>query len=1026
MIQLLPCPSLSTQQYKQLAGASAISGKPKLTVVRAGGPGSGRTPYGRKYNLPNGFNAGKVREQPYHPSWSEHPDWRRQSYGGVLVNNQGKFLLREPANHYGGYTWTFPKGTVGDAAEHPVDTALREVAEETGRKGRILEPLPGNFKGTTGNNNFYIMRSERHDPSLMDKETWRTRWATYEEARNLLSQSKDPIGRARDLAILDTAHNHLKKYEEEPGITSSIEAAFNEDEPRDEHGKWTSGGGAKEAKIALLKQGWKHIGKTATPGKENLKTGLKNTFTHPTLGKMWVGAKNTFHQTQNQFGNTVIKKVATANLTPLKATFTKPTGPPAGMPQAIKGPKGGVYEWHEGNQSYTHKFNESYQLTPAQAKTQLNNGNYTPVAKGAQSTPPIKDIGVTTPNDRQKEVTDTPKSPTVSTTIIPESMNLKPDQFTYKDSGKGLGGAHDKHIFTDKNGNDWLFKPATTLGGQVSPVMGHADETVSRIAQAIRPGFAIEAKAITMAVPGKGDVFGSIQKMVPSQYLRGNNGQYKDFTGRDLNTTPLNDWEKKFLQQEQVIDWLTSNHDSHGGQFLRLQNTYSGGRSVIGIDKTQAFKYFPNDKLSTDYQPNTDQYGEKSPIYNQMWAAVKSGKSTFDPMDTLPVIKAAEGISKDDYKSILKPYADARFGLTDSPAKTQFYDQAVARKENLRSDFEKFYGQLQNDPKFKFEPPYDPNNILKVNVTSGKKGDYLPDNQPTPNGKDTLQAHVGALLDKYKDTDKEYIPASIKNWQNAYNKTDPTLPENKRWEQAAVGAGLHAELAAKVGLIPADLSQVSAAILQWKGSTGTVGANNIRAAAQDIINDPDKPQLKSRFSAAIQVEHEVTKAKLAKQYGANGSIPMTRKLSNTVATKLKEAAKVAKQTGGVVEYHTMGAEGWSTTNGYSGSVKLSADIPVQNIIHNYHTSGALHNYSSETESFVAFPGKVMKLPHTAISGSIMSNKKNKLVVDGTEDMTHHVNPIENRVDPYKGPTEYVNAKLTKDGLEITSIGKREK
>ena len=1036
MIVLLPRTSLSPSRRLQLHGARDISRKSSFTVV-AGGPGSGRHPYGSKYNLPNGFKPGKVREQAFHPTWSEHPDWRKQSYGGVLVNNQGKFLLREPANHFGGYTWTFPKGTVGDAAEHPVDTALREVAEETGRKGRILEPLPGNFQGSTGNTNFYLMRSEGHDPSLMDKETWQTKWVAYPEARYLLSQSKNPIGRSRDLAILDRAHQHLKQYEVIPGIT----AAFNEDEPRDEHGKWTSGGGAKDAKAALLKQGFKHIGKTATPGKEGLKTGMKPTYVHPTLGKMWVGAKNTFHQTQNQFGNTVIKKVQTAdvpqhvgalkllsqpttyNLYKTAPSEQKSTGPPQGMPQAIKGPKGGVYEWHEGNQSYTHKYNPDFQVSTDKAKLFLNKGTYTPVGKGAASTMPQKDVGVTTTPDRQKEAVTSVKSPSVSTTVIPESMNLKPDQFTYKDSGKGLGGAHDKYVYTDHNGNDWLFKPATTLGGQPSPVMGHADETVSRIAQAIRPGYAIEAKAITMPVPGKGDVFGSIQKMIPSQFLRGKEGQYKDFTGRDLNSSPLQDWEKKSLQQEQVLDWLTSNHDSHGGQFLRTTGTYVGSRSVIGIDKSQAFKYFPNDKLSVDYKPNTEQYGEKQPFYNDMWAAVKSGKAQFDPMDALPAIKAAEGISKEDYKGLLKPYADAKYGATDSAAKTTFLDQAVARKENLRADFEKFYGGLMGEPKFKFEPPYDPNNILKVNVKSGKKGESLPDSEVRPNSKDVIQSAIPSLLSKYQGTGKEHLNTSISNWQSNFYHTDPSIPEKDRYLKAAQGAGLHAELAAKVGLMPKDLQDVSQAISSWKGSTSTQGASNIRAAAQDIINDPDKPELKSRFSAALQVEHEVTKAILAKTHGANGSIPMTRKLSATVADKLKEAAKVAKQIGGVVEYHTMGAEGWSTTNGYSGQVKLSASIPVQNIIHSYEASGGLHNYSSETESFVAFPGKVMKLPHTAISGAVMKNKK-KIVVDGTEDMTHHVNPIENRVKPYKGQETYINVKLTKDGMEVTSVGKR--
>ena len=99
--------------------------------------------------------------------------------------------------------------------------------------------------------------------------------------------------------------------------------------------------------------------------------------------------------------------------------------------------------------------------------------------------------------------------------------------------------------------------------------MAKADEAASKIAQALRPGYAVDAKAVTMTVPGKGDTTGSIQNMVPTQYLRGPNGQFKDFTDRNLDTHPLQMWETKGLQQEQVLDWLISNHDSHGGQFQK-------------------------------------------------------------------------------------------------------------------------------------------------------------------------------------------------------------------------------------------------------------------------------------------------------------------------------------------------------------------------------------------------------------------------------------------------------------------------
>lgn len=582
MIVLLPRPGREPlgQRAKPVL-ACAFLGK-VVSTVSAYSPDQPRDAHGRfgsgGLDLPAGLKRGEAKQQSDHPSWKAHEDWKRQSYGGVLVNENGKFLLREPSNHFDGYHWTFPKGGLDHPEEHPVDVALREVAEETGRKGRVIEPLPGNYRGGTGGNtNFYVMRSYGNHPELMDDETRSTRWATYQQAKQLISRSTNPAGRARDLAILDRAQAHVQKY------AKKIEA-FSPEQPCDESGKWTVGS-IGDAKAILLKKGFTHIGKTVVPGKEHLKYGNKSTYVHPTAGKVWLDIKSTdpfYHQapgggvTKNALGSLpgilpgsksiapsepaiapvtapavsatpdtafVVSKDYTGTsfgypgekivwdrktssfvglqtgeqYSALKvelglkqghldvAESDKKTGPPSGLPEAIKGPKGGVYTWHEGNQAYTHKYNPEYQIAPNKAADLLKKGTYSSVGKTTSTTLPTKDVGVTTsPQERQKETANPEplsSSPAVSTTVIPGSMRLTPEQFSFKDSGKGLGGAHDKYVFADKNGNDWLFKPATTLGGQTSPVMAHADEMASRIAQAVRPGYAIEATTITMPVP---------------------------------------------------------------------------------------------------------------------------------------------------------------------------------------------------------------------------------------------------------------------------------------------------------------------------------------------------------------------------------------------------------------------------------------------------------------------------------------------------------------------------------------------
>ncbi|MDE2100017.1 MAG: NUDIX domain-containing protein [Patescibacteria group bacterium] len=607
------------------------------------------------------------------------------------------------------------------------------------------------------------------------------------------------------------------------------------------------------------------------------------------------------------------------------------------------------------------------------------------------------------------------KPPSTSTTMVPQGNAPSEDQLTFKGNGKalGIGGAHDKYIYTDKNGNEWMFKPATTLGGQPSPLMAHADEVTSRIAMALRPGYSVEAHAVTMNVPGQGKMLGSIQKMIPNNVLRGEGGKFKDFTGRNLDTHPLQPWEQAHLQQEQVLDWLISNHDSHEGQFLRTSGQYVGSRSVIGIDKSQAFKFLGNDKLSMDYHPNTM---EKPPLYNQMWANVKAGKTNFDPNDSFETIKKAEGISDNDYKDILKPYADARFG-TDTTAKDKFLDAAVARKNSLRSDFEKFYSGILGE-KFVFEPVYDPNSKAVVNIKSGQKKEFLPDHEERPNRQAELQAAIPALMKQYAGTGKDGFDSGPLNaWEKAYYKSDPTLPEEQRWQLAAKGAGLYPELAAKVGLLPVDLQNVRNDIGEWKNTTSSSGAAHIRAAAQDVIAPGDK--LKSRYSAAMQIEHEVTKQKLAQMY-PGGTMLLYRGLTGEVASGLKASTKQA----GMIEYHTMGAEGWSdnksTGQGFgSGGVVLKADMPIGNVITSYKTSpGAMTSYLDEKESFVAFPGKVQMLQKHQIMGmvgilgmGVIMAANGKVVIDGT-DQSHRAYPPDWKKKKKGPPPVVISVKIT--------------
>lgn len=130
---------------------------------------------------------------------------KKAAYGGVVIDAEGRVLLREPANHFDGYVWTFPKGRP-DEGETPEEAALREVLEETGIEAEITGRVPGNFAGGTTDNVFFTMKPTGTPAQEFDKETASICWASIEEAKELISQTTNSVGKKRDLAVLETVN----------------------------------------------------------------------------------------------------------------------------------------------------------------------------------------------------------------------------------------------------------------------------------------------------------------------------------------------------------------------------------------------------------------------------------------------------------------------------------------------------------------------------------------------------------------------------------------------------------------------------------------------------------------------------------------------------------------------------------------------------------------------------------------------------------------------------------------------------
>jgi 8-oxo-dGTP diphosphatase len=124
----------------------------------------------------------------------------KKAYDGIVINPSGQVLLREPTSHYKGDVWTFAKGKP-EFGESPEQTALREVLEETGYRVEIVAKIPGPFDGSHTSNEYFLM-APVEDTEHFDLETRAVRWATAEEARQLIQLNQKPKRRRRDLRVL--------------------------------------------------------------------------------------------------------------------------------------------------------------------------------------------------------------------------------------------------------------------------------------------------------------------------------------------------------------------------------------------------------------------------------------------------------------------------------------------------------------------------------------------------------------------------------------------------------------------------------------------------------------------------------------------------------------------------------------------------------------------------------------------------------------------------------------------------------
>ena len=105
--------------------------------------------------------------------------------GGVVVTSRDgvlKYLVAQPSD--GADKWILPKGKI-EAGEDPRDAALREVAEETGVRARLMRPLPiieFEVNGKPVRAKFYLMELIFEGTSIEKKVERQTDWLSFDEA----------------------------------------------------------------------------------------------------------------------------------------------------------------------------------------------------------------------------------------------------------------------------------------------------------------------------------------------------------------------------------------------------------------------------------------------------------------------------------------------------------------------------------------------------------------------------------------------------------------------------------------------------------------------------------------------------------------------------------------------------------------------------------------------------------------------------------------------------------------------------
>lgn len=246
------------------------------------------------------------------------------------------------------------------------------------------------------------------------------------------------------------------------------------------------------------------------------------------------------------------------------------------------------------------------------------------------------------------------------------NLDLSPISKTY-------GGMHTKQGYADQFGEEWMAKfYASDNNAQYRCDAEHYGNVLGRTFGFNNP------QTFVRTIDGNYNV---LQKIIE------HNGSLNHVSPNSLNLAQLTS-----VMQEHVLDWWISNHDSWGENLLLSPD----GKTIIGIDKGQAFKHSHDDKLAIGYLP------KENPIpvwYDQFYNGVIDGSISAEVAEKVALkvlLKAFQVQSRHEERahSLIESAMSKRSMWPNGHNKESFTKLILDRKSHLLADFETLYKNI--------------------------------------------------------------------------------------------------------------------------------------------------------------------------------------------------------------------------------------------------------------------------------------------------------------------------------------------